>query len=316
MKAFFAAVFSFALAMTNAVEPPAGDLVPKVGRGIAPRPARGNGPWATRIMLATSTNGLDFARLHFALSDQAGVPNAMTDLEQHARVYYVDFGNGNILACAVQQRANNFTNWSHRRVRVTGLPDVQAAEPVDPCVVLTGDGRYRLYYMQAAPLPSFYSAISSNGLDFVKDEGVRFTAAPRPCFDPLVLRVRNEWQLWGGPDGGVRARSTDGLSFTAIGELRVEGARFMPWSAVTLPGNEGYRLYGNVLGPGEWSGGVSSAFSRDGRTWRREPGIRLSLDGSRYQLESQIAPDNGCALLPNGTWLMAYVATIPEPRGR
>ena len=25
-------------------------------------------------------------------------------------------------------------------------------------------------------------------------------------------------------------------------------------------------------------------------------------------------PDNGCALLPNGIWLMTYLATIPEQR--
>jgi hypothetical protein len=55
-------------------------------------------------------------------------------------------------------------------------------------------------------------------------------------------------------------------------------------------------------------------FSSDGTNWIREPGVRLSLDGSRYPLESRIFPDNGCALLPDGTWLMAYLATIPIPR--
>jgi hypothetical protein len=299
--------------ITNAVT---SDLVPKKGRGIAPPNARGSGPWATRAMLATSTNGLDFQRLHFVLSDQAGVPNVMLDHEQRARVYYVDFGNGNILASATQRDVNSLTNWIYRRVRISGLPERQAAAPVDPSVVLLADGRYRLYFMQAAPLPSFYSAISSNGFDFVKEDGVRFRAEPQPCFDPVVLKTENEWQLWGGPDGKFSARSRDGLQFEATGEFRVENARFMPWSAAALPKNDGYRLYGNFLGPGEWSGGVSSVFSRDGKIWQREPGIRLSLDGSRYPLESRIGPDNGCALLANGTWLMAYLAVIPEPGPR
>ena len=290
------------------------DLVPKKGQGTAPPNARGSGPWATRAMLATSTNGLDFQRLHFVLSDQAGVPNVILDREQRARIYYVDFGNGNILASATQRDANNLTNWIYRRVRISGLPERQAPAPVDPSVVLLPDGRYRLYFMQAVPLPSFYSAISSNGFDFVKEDGVRFSVEPQPCFDPLVLKTDDGWRLWGGPDGRFSARSLDGLRFTATGEFRVENARFMPWSAVALPKKGGYRLYGNFLGPGEWSGGVSSVFSRDGETWYREPGIRLSLDGSRYPLESRISPDNGCALLLNGTWLMAYLAQIPEPR--
>src|SRR5690349_15984775 len=70
-------------------------LAPKVGRGTPPPNARGTGPWATRVMLAESTNGLDFDRLHFVLSDQAGVPNVVVDHEDLARVYYIDFGNGN-----------------------------------------------------------------------------------------------------------------------------------------------------------------------------------------------------------------------------
>jgi hypothetical protein len=297
------------------------DLLPKRGRGVAPPNARGSGPWATRAMLATSTNGLDFTRLHFVLSDQAGVPNVMVDNEQRARVYYVDFGNGNVLACAIQERADSLTNWNYRRVRMSGLPERPGPSPVDPTVVLVpghagGASQYRLYFMHADPLPSFYSAVSTNGFDFIKESGVRFTAKPEPCFDPIVLKTEKEWLLWGGGDGRFSARSDDGLNFIPTGEFRAEGARFMPWSAAALPKNEGYRLYGNFLGPGEWSGGVSSVFSRDGKTWKREPGIRLSLGGSKYALESQIAPDNGCALLPDGKWLMAYLATIPEPRRR
>jgi hypothetical protein len=304
------------LAVKAAAQDGASDLIPKTGRGTASPNARGNGPWATRVMLATSTNGFDFKRLHFVLSDQAGVPNIVVDHEQRARAYYIDFGNGNVLACAIQRHANSLTNWDYRRVRINGLPDRQAAAPVDPSAVLLPDRHYRLYFMQAAPLPSFYSAISSNGFDFVKEDGVRFTAKPEPCFDPTVLKTDREWFLWGGPDGKFSARSNDGLNFTPIGEFRVEGARFMTWSAVALPKNAGYRLYGNFLGAGEWSGGVSSAFSRDAKAWKREAGIRLSLDASRYGLESQIAPDNGCAVLANGTWLMAYLATIPEGHRR
>jgi hypothetical protein len=267
-------------------------------------------------MLATSTNGLDFQQLHFVLSDQAGVPNVVVDHEQHARVYYIDFGNRNILACAIQKETGSLTNWTYRRVNITGLPNDYRNRPVDPTVVKLANGRYRLYFMHAIPTPSVYSALSTNGIDFVKEEGVRFTVNPESVFDPIVLKREGDWLLWCGPDGRFSGRSTDGLEFGSTGEFRVEGARFMPWSAAALPNKGGYRLYGNFVGPGEWNGGVSSVFSRDGKNWKRDPGIRLSLDGSRYPLESRLVPDNGCALLPDGRWLMAYLATIPEPRGR
>lgn len=315
MRILFLTVFAFAqFALAHAAEIFSDDLTPKSGRGTAPPNARGNGPWLTRAMLATSTNGLDFQRLHFVLSDQAGVPNVMIDREQRARVYYIDFGNGNAIACAIQRQRDSLTNWIYRRVKIAGLPDTRT-HPVDPAVVMLSDGRFRLYYMHATPLPSIYSALSTNGIEFVKEEGVRFTAQPHAVFDPIALPVKSGWLLWCGGDQTFSARSDDGLNFTANGEFRVEGVRFMPWSAVALP-NQGYRLYGNFLGPGEWGGGVSSAFSADGKNWKREPGIRLSLDGSKYALESQVSPDNGCALLPNGTWLMVYLATIPERRRR
>jgi hypothetical protein len=215
----------------------------------------------------------------------------------------------------MQQRSGALTNWIYRRVRIAGLSSSPAPEPVDPDVVLLDAHRYRLYFMQATPRPTIYSAVSSNGFDFVKEDGVRFPTKPQAAFDPTVLHTQTEWLLWCGPEGHFSARSDDGLNFTSLGDFRVEGVRFMPWSAVVLPKNAGHRLYGNFSGPGEWSGGVSSVFSRDGRIWKREAGIRLSLDGSKYPLEAGIGPDNGCALLPDGTWLMAYLATIPTPRG-
>ncbi len=291
------------------------NLIPKRGRGVAPANARGDGPWVTRIMLATSTNGLGFARRQFVLSDQAGVPNAIVDREGRARIYYVDFGNGNVMACATQSRIGLLTNWNYRRVTISGLPKEYRNGPVDPSVVTLTNG-YRLYFMQAAPTPAIYSAFSTNGFDFVKEAGVRISKGTEPLLDPTILRTKDQWLLWCGPGGRVVAQSADGLNFSNAIEFRVERARFMPWSAVALPNNGGYRLYGNFLGAGEWSGGVSSVFSRDGKIWNREMGIRLSLGGSRYPLESRIFPDNGCVLLPNGTWLMAYLATIPEPRRR
>ena len=294
----------------------ASDLTPKRGRGNAPSNIRGDGPWAARILLATSTNGLEFVRLHYIISDQADAPNVIVDREGRARIYYSDFGNGNVLACAIQERAGSLTNWIYRRVHVLGRPEDYPNHPVHHSVVTLSDGRYRFYFASAAMASSIYSAISSNGVEFVKEDGVRFNAGREDLSGLTLLRTPKSWWLWCGGEGCFSTRSADGLNFTGAEEFRVEGARFMPRSAVTLPNDGGYRLYGNFVGAGEWSGGISSVTSRDGENWQREAGIRLSLDGSRYSLESHLTPGNGCALLPDGRWLMAYVAAIPRPRGR
>jgi hypothetical protein len=290
-------------------------LVPKRGQGTPPPGDSGEGGWMMRIMLATSTNGLDFRREQFVVSDQATTPSVVVDAEGRARIYYLDFGNGGALACATQVETRTLTNWSYRRVHIAGLSRGFRRQPLDPAVVALPGGSYRLYYVHAAPKPKIYSALSTNGFDFVQEEGTRIEHN-RDLFAPTLLRVGKEWLLWGGPDPAVVARSSNGIGFSAPQEFRVEGVRFMPWSASALPNNGGYRLYGNFFGAGEWSGGVSSVTSTNGQSWSREPGIRFSLDGSKYPLESRIFADHGCARLPDGRWLMAYVAGIPIPRGR
>ena len=115
--------------------------------------------------------------------------------------------------------------------------------------------------------------------------------------------------MWIGPDGSYTASSVDGLAFTPTGAFTVQGQSFHPWSAVAVPGG-GYRLYGSLLGPGS-SGGISSAFSLTGDTWQLDPGSRLTATGADPALEAGFGPDNGVAILADGSYLIAYLATIP-----
>ena len=85
MKLFVSVLFLLVFGAEAAFPAEQDDLIPKRGRGTPPPKARGEGPWVTRIMLATSTNGLDFQRLQFVLSDQAGAPNVIVDQERRAR---------------------------------------------------------------------------------------------------------------------------------------------------------------------------------------------------------------------------------------
>ena len=91
------------------------DITPAVGKGSPPAGSSGLGPWATRIMLATSTDGLTFTRTNEILADQTGVPNILIDHDGRARIYYNDFGNGNIMAVAIR---NDNDEWAYRRVTI------------------------------------------------------------------------------------------------------------------------------------------------------------------------------------------------------
>jgi len=280
------------------------DLTPKQGKGTAPQGASGSGPWATRLMLAASKDGLTFTRTNVVISDQAGVPNALVDKEGRARIYYIDFGNNNIIATAIQKSA---TEWVLRKVIVNGLP--KGSDPVDPTVALLADGKYRLYYMQGeiGKKPTIYSAISNDGITFTKEDGERYN--PSDVYDPIVLQTKDGWLLWTGPDGKHSAKSKDGLKFEATGEFKIDGKIFMTWATVAIP-DKGYRVYGNLMGPGS-TPGIASAFSTDGVKWTLDPGTRLPLQGADPKLEKNAPPDHGMALLKDGTYLMAYLAEIP-----
>lgn len=280
------------------------DLVPKKGKGTAPQGAGGSGPWSTRLMLATSKDGLTFTRTNTVISDQAGVPNVMLDKEGRARIYYIDFGNNNIIAVAIQKSANE---WVLRKVSLAGLP--KGSDPVDPTVVLLSDGKYRLYYMQAeiGKKPTIYSAISNDGVNFTKEDGERYN--PSDVYDPIVLQTKDSWLLWTGPDGKHSAKSKDGLKFDDTGEFKVDGKTFHTWATVSIP-DKGYRLYGQLIGPGS-TPGITSAFSTDGVKWVIEPGTRLPVQGADPKLEKSATPDHGIVLLKDSTYLMAYLAEIP-----
>ena len=282
------------------------DLIPAQGKGDAPSGATGIGPWATRLMLAISEDGMTFTRTHEILVDQCGVPNIILDNDGRLRVYYVDFGNGNILATAIRDIDGE---WAYRRVSINGV--TREGVPVDPSVVRLPDNRYRLYYTQGTsrprgPFPRIYSALSLDGLRFTAETGTRFAPGP-PVFDPIVLKTAGNWKLWTGPNGQYTASSSDGLAFHAENSFLVDGHVFMVWAAIKLPMG-GYRLYGHYP---ETGNGISSVFSTEGTHWISEPGVRLSNEGSDPGLEVNILPDVGVAVLQDSTYVMAYLAVIP-----
>lgn len=239
------------------------DITPGSGPGTPPGGA-GDGPWNHRVMSATSSDGLTWASDDRIIADQASVPEAIMDNDGNIRVYYVDWYNGHCISVAL---SHDGINWIYRKVTIGGeVPSsITGPSPVDPDIVLLPDGQYRLYYILLGS-GGIYSAVSDYGLNFVKEDGVRFQEGGDVWMDPDVVRMDDVWRMFtwkaeGETSQAISTVSSDGLSFTKEGVTTVGNI------SCTIPVEGGYRMY-------YVSGGIRSAFSSDGVNWVEE-GLRL-----------------------------------------
>lgn len=130
-----------------------------------------------------------------------------------------------------------------------------------PTAIRLPDGRIRLYFMRGG----IKSAVSTDGLKFVEEEGYRFEAgagAPRP---DEMSKIREYYKVEG--EGRVEdIQSLAHLSATAVaGGYRIyfdEGMKADP------------RKYGDKAWP-LWR--IRSIFSEDGLRWRLDPGVRIDV---------------------------------------
>ncbi|MFQ5343854.1 MAG: hypothetical protein ACE5F6_20110, partial [Anaerolineae bacterium] len=327
-----------ALPLSSAA-PATSDFTPCSGPGTPPPGAEGStGPWAGRLMIAYSEDGLAWTRANRALTDQAGVPDAIVDDEGTLRVYYVtwcpqEVHNQTVVALS----ADAGQTWSYRPVTINGM-DAGQPSAVDPDIVRTDDGRWRLYFTSApaspGATPRTYSAISDDGFTFELEDGYRFYVEGKAVLDPSLIRIGDVWHLFAGgavttPRYNWHATSTDGLNFTPQDDFGVAGLTMA--NGLAVPG--GYRFYGfrnaapqpaiqrrpepvegppNHLSAPQSNGAeILSIFTTDGVTWTAEPGVRLAPDASAT-LEALGVADPAVARLADGRYIMIYVTVIPE----
>lgn len=198
---------------------------------------------------------------------------------------------------------------------------VRVSDGSVPFVIILPDGRFRLYYCSVSGI---VSAISSDGLSFTREPGVRLqgtgrTGDPEPIVcDPSVLRLDDgRWRMYykgadrpGGPGfanhRAFSAISEDGLTFQR------EGLRYDPvgtidngWASVpevirTFDGR--FRMY-YVTGAAPPNDGIASAISNDGLTFTRENGVRAR------------GVDPAIIKLPNGTYWLFFKEQLGQEPG-
>lgn len=167
-------------------------------------------------------------------------------------------------------------------------------------MVLLADGRIRIFYFDinesritkpangVEPPNKIYSAISSDGINFTQESGVRFQ---RPgAFDPDVELVNGTWYMYVGDVAGnqvIVATSTDGLTFTERGIAYTGGAVPDVW-------------YDN----GRWylyTAGINIATSTDG--------LRFKSTTSRFNDTAyQVTADPSIIKITDRSYLMFYKA--------
>ncbi len=256
------------------------------GQGAPPQQG---GPYFHQVHLARSDDGLHWETLGM-VRDHASVPE-LVRWQGTLWIYAVDGVEHGLIV--LRQGADG--SWEEQRVQIEGF---DASSAVDPDVTVLPDGRLRLYYLdfstlqaaQGAPVQAtIYSAVSEDGVHFTPEEGHRFRTDGMAT-DPDVVQFGDVW--WMYISQGTRliiARSTDGLSFEAVGASENGGV-----SNTVLLDDGTLRQYA-------CREGIFSQRSPDGLSWTIETGTQVPN-----------ACDPSVIREADSAWLMAY-KTFAQP---
>ena len=291
--------------------------------GTPGRPAPGTpGPWDNDIgVYRVDANGRVFSLATFARAGVSTIARLQDRRLIAAHQYFPEDSDADFDKVAVRFSPDEGQSWTPPQVvRLAGLPEGMRF-PFDPTLVPLPDGRIRLYFTSLhgrrfdEDRPAIYSAISTNGVDYVVEPGQRFGIDDRPVIDCAVALHDGVFHLYSPDNGaqpqpgdrlpsdaarpregvGYHATSRDGLTFTRADDVRVDGRR--RWLGNAQSDGRAITFFGTgdpgTPGPGQprgpAGGGIWKATSRDGNSWAvvstlliqgADPGAVASTDGA------------------------------------
>jgi len=234
-------------------------------------------PLQNRVLIATSQDGLNFQKSNIIFCDSADVPDAVIGPSGSVYVFYQGLITPWIDGIKMAISSNGVNNWQYHQVIIPGTGN-WPGKPCDPDVIVKGD-TFRLYFTGDTindGTPETYSAISIDGINFIRENGVRFEVPNNPVLDPSLLWTGETLQYFAGgaPQGfNWHAHSTNGLTFIQQPNFYVNN--LMMANGISI-NSGGYRFYGFSNNPNQ--PGIRSIYSIDGRNWTLDSGIRLQVD--------------------------------------
>jgi hypothetical protein len=265
-----------------------------------------------------------------ATFERAGVPTLARLKDGRliaAHQHFPENDPANFDKVAVRFSSDEGKTWTAPHViNLNGLPESMRF-PFDPTLVPLPDGRIRMYFTSLhgrrfdEDTPGIYSAISTNGIDYDIEPGLRFGIPNCMVIDCAVVLLQNTFHLFSPDNGrarqpgqpqnegpaspgvGYHAISQDGLQFTRVEDVHMEGGR--KW-----------------LGNAQSDGDVMIFFGTGGRTGkpgtRQTPGggwVATSQDGQTWRLLETPpipGPDPGAVQTSDGGWAI-IVNGPPRP---
>jgi|GEM_PF-474272 len=271
-----------------------------------------NGPWNNDVLVYHAKADGSIEKL--AQFDRAGVPtiNRMKDGRLiAAHQHFPENDPASFDKVAIHFSSDEGKTWTDAVVmKLNGLPEGMRF-PFDPTLVPLPDGRVRMYFTSLRgrqfdeDLPRIHSAISNDGIEYTFEPGVRFSIEGRSVIDCAVALHQGVFHLYSPDNGkqpepgqrpnngpqmqpndgvGYHATSTDGLNFTRLDDVKVEGRRRWLGNAQS----DGKVI--TFFGTGE---GLFTATSADGANWQLGGTFRV------------MGADPGAVATKDSGWILA-----------
>lgn len=269
------------------------------------------GPWDNDVLVYRVASSGELER--FTTFERAGVPSIARLKDGHLIAAFQNFpqdDNRKFDRVAVRFSSDDGRTWSKAEPIVVEGMEPGLARPFDPTIVPLADGRIRLYFTSnrspdfRRSTPAIYSAISSNGIHYVFEPGVRFAIEGRIVIDCAAALHDGVFHLIVPDNGeaddfmqrpqrgqpplggnGYHAISKDGLKFERIADVKLP-SKHNRWLGGMQ--SDGRKIVFFGTGPGPWP-----VTSTDGITWE-SASASIHVPGA----------DPGAIMLPDGSWLM------------
>lgn len=287
-----------------------------VSQTVRTPPQGQRGPWENDVIVSRAQADGRVERLsQFA---RAGVPTIARLTDGRLIAAHQHFPENEPAAfdkVAIRFSSDEGRTWTDAVVmKLNGLPEGMRF-PFDPTLVTLPDGRVRMYFTSLRgrqfdeDLPRIHSAISTDGIDYTFEPGARFSIEGRSVIDCAVVLHQGVFHLYSPDNGeqplpgqrpnngpqmqptdgiGYHATSADGLTFTRVADVQIEGRRRWLGNAQS----DGKVI--TFFGTGE---GIFTATSEDGANWQL--GDQIPVMGA----------DPGAVAAKDGGWII--VATGP-----